>query len=254
MPTKKHSRKANNPGKTNKKNYTMKKTMKKPMEIEFEGRILDINPDEMREKIKSLGGHMKKGLTLYKRSVFSLCDVKRGFVRVRDEGDKITLTSKIYKNPDFPQEYELQLKDEFEHGQEFLRSLNLTEKAYHETIREKWTIPKPNSKKGTELCEITIDYIPGLPPYSEIECKSKADLMKSCKLLNVRYKDLIFGGYGNVFTHYYDIPNNIINNEIESLTFQNIEKELEKHIRKNAELLHNTAKTNLEVFKTLKNS
>lgn len=247
MSTKKHSRKTN---KNN--NNTMEKTMKKPMEIEFEGRVLDINPVEMREKIKSLGGHMKKGLTLYKRSVFSLCDIKRGFVRVRDEGDKITLTSKIYKNPDFPQEYELQLKDKFEHGQEFLRSLNLTEKAYHETIREKWTIPKPNSKKNTELCEITIDYIPGLPVYSEIECKSKADLIKSCKLLNVQYKDLIFGGYGNVFTHYYDIPNNIINNEISSLTFQNIKKELEKHIRKNAELLHNTAHINLEVFKTLK--
>ena len=104
------------------------------MAIEYEGRILDVSPTEMRDKARTLGGHMKAPLTLYRRSVFKLCNIERGFVRVRDEGDKTTLTAKIFKDKDFPEEYELKIQDSFESGQAFLRALNLTEKAYHETI------------------------------------------------------------------------------------------------------------------------
>ena len=247
MITKKHSS-----SKTKTKTKTKPKTINraKNIAIEYEGRILDINPEEIRQKVKSLGGKLKAPLTLYRRSVFKLCDVQRGFVRVRDEGDKITMTAKIFKNPDFPEEYELQIKETFEKGQEFLRALNLTEKAYHETIREKWFIPR---RKGSnnELCELTIDYIPGLPPYTEIECKTQADLRRACKLLDFKYKDLIFGGYGNVFTHYYGMAANDVNNEISSLTFKNISKELEKYIHKNHDLLKSCATQGMDVFNTI---
>lgn len=231
----------------------IQKTKKKPMEIEFEGRILDINRDELVEKLKALGGTQKAPLTLYRRSVFNLCDIKRGFVRVRDEGDKTTMTAKIYKDPNFPQEYELQLKDNFENGQAFLEALNLTKKAYHETMREKWSIPK--SRNNTkELCEVAIDYIPGLPLYAELECKSKADLNKTAKMLNVPIKSLMYGGYGKVFVHYYDMAENEINNVIPSLTFQNIEKEIKPYIHKNEDILQQVAKSHLVVYNTIKNN
>jgi adenylate cyclase class IV len=158
------------------------------------------------------------------------------------------MTAKIFKNPNFPEEYELQIKNSFENGQEFLRALNLTEKAYHETIREKWFIPKRAGSK-TELCELTIDYIPGLPAYSEIECKSHSDLKKACILLGVKYSDLAFGSYDRVFTHYYGMASDDINNEIPKLTFQNIEKEIGKYIHKNKDLLSKCAVDNLEVYR-----
>jgi adenylate cyclase, class 2 len=228
----------------------IQKTKKKPMEIEFEGRILDINREELISKIKSIGGKPKTPLTLYRRSVFGLCDIKRGFVRVRDEGDKITMTAKIYKNPDFPEEYELQLKDNFENGQAFLEALNLNKKAYHETMREKWSIPAGKTSK--ELCEIAIDYIPGLPVYAELECKTKNDLYKTAKLLNIPITDLMYGGYGKVFVHYYDMAENEINNIIPSLTFENIKNELKTYIHKNENILENVAKSHLEIYKRLK--
>jgi hypothetical protein len=34
------------------------------MEVEYEGRILDVSPNEMREKAYALGGHMKAPLTI----------------------------------------------------------------------------------------------------------------------------------------------------------------------------------------------
>jgi hypothetical protein len=196
---------------------------------------------------------MKAPLTLYRRSVFKLCGVSRGFVRVRDEGDKTTMTAKIFKNPDFPEEYELGIKDSFENGQAFLRALNLTEKAYHETIREKWHIPR-RTGSSRELCEITIDYIPGLPAYSEIECKSQGDLRRACKLLGVKYSDLVFGGYGNVFVHYYGMAARDINDEIPRLTFQGVKKELEKYIHKNHDVLATAAREGSRIYKGLHSS
>lgn len=228
-------------------------------DIEFEGRILNINPSKLRDQIRALGGKLKGPLTLYRRSVFNLCDVKRGFVRVRDEGDKITMTAKLYKNPDFPEEYELAISNinSFENGQEFLRALNLTEKAYHETIREKWSLFRnktiKNGKNGNELCEIAIDYIPGLPVYAELECKSESDLRKVCKMLDVNYKDLAFGGYGKVYVEYYGMAENDINNIIPKLTFQNIKNEIGKYIHKNKEILDKAARDNLEIYKKIKN-
>jgi len=231
--------------------HTRKQSIKKPMEVEYEGRILDVNPEEIRTKAKSLGGHMKAPLTLYRRSVFKLCDVERGFVRVRDEGDKTTLTAKIFKNKDFPEEYELGIRDSFESGQAFLRSLNLTEKAYHETIREKWFIPR-RVGGASELCELTIDYIPGLPAYSEIECKSQRDLRRACQLLGVKYGDLLFGGYGNVFVHYYGMSAKDINDVIPRLTFQSVKKEIGEYVHKNREILEEAAIHGMAVYNKIK--
>ena len=153
----------------------------------------------------------------------------------------------IFKNPDFPEEYELSIKDTFESGQAFLRALNLQEKAYHETIREKWHIPR-RIGGDKELCELTIDYIPGLPAYSEIECKSQRDLRRACQLLGVKYGDLVFGGYGNVFVHYYGMAARDINDEIPRLTFKGVEKELEGYVHKNQDILKEAARKGLEVY------
>lgn len=225
---------------------------KKHVEVEYEGRILDISPIEIREKARALGGYIKAPLTLYRRSVFKLCDMERGFVRVRDEGNKTTMTAKIFKEKDFPEEYELDIKDSFEKGQAFLRALNLTEKAYHETIREKWFIPR-RVGSATQLCELTIDYIPGLPPYSEIECKSQSDLRRACRLLDFKYENLIFGSYSNVFVHYYGMAANDINNKIPCLTFQNVEKEIGKYIHKNQDILVDAAKNGLDMYTKITN-
>jgi adenylate cyclase class IV len=248
MPTRKHTNKRHSQLLKNK----LLTTKKQPTTAkEFEGRVLDLDLPEFYKKLKTCNATKLTDLSIYRRSVFKLCDIKRGFVRVRDEGDKITMTSKIYKDPKFPIESELSIHNTFEHGQDFLRSLNLDEKAYHETMREKWSIPKSSTNK-TQLCEVAIDRIPGLPVYAELECKTETDLKKTCKLLGVTYNDLGFGGYGNVYQHYYGIASYEINNVIPKLTFNNIRSELDKYIDKNRDILENAYKTHLKIYKTLK--
>ena len=249
-----------------KSNHNIKKTNTKKLpkiELEYEAKFLDINHDELVKKIKLLGATLEQPNTFYRRSVFGLCDIKRGYVRVRDEGDKTTLTAKIYKNPDYPEEFELEIKDGFEKGKAFLSSLNLNEKAYHESMREKWHLRLSKSKKdhsnnnnnnknNNNMCEIAFDCIPGLPMYVEVECKSERNLNKAIKLLDLGKYEKRYGAYGKTYVEYYGMAETEINNEIKSLTFENIEKELKPYIHKNEELLTRVAKEHLDTYKKLK--
>jgi hypothetical protein len=236
--------------KTPKHNSKKTKTKKPPkVELEYEAKFLDINHDELVKKIKALGATLEQPNTFYRRSVFGLCDIKRGYVRVRDEGDKTTLTSKIYKNPDYPEEFELVIKDGFEKGKAFLSSLNLNEKAYHESMREKWYLKL--SKRKIDICEIAFDCIPGLPMYVEVECKSERNLNKAIQLLDLGKYEKRYGAYGKTFVEYYGMSETEINNEVHNLTFENIEKELKPYIHKNQELLTRIAKEHLDTYKKL---
>jgi len=242
----------------------------KTSEIEYEAKFLEINHNDLVKKIKKLGAKLIQPQTIYKRSMFGLCDVKRGYVRVRDEGIKTTLTAKIYKNPDYPEEFELEIKDGFEKGKAFLGSLNLNEKAYHETIREKWFLNldndnnkndnnnnknknNKNNKIDINGCEIAFDCIPGIPMYVEIECKTEQNLNKVIKLLKLDKYDKLYGAYGKCFVDYYGMAETEINNDISRLTFKNIKKEITPYIHKNKDLLSKISKEHLNTYTKLLN-
>jgi adenylate cyclase class 2 len=232
------------------KKATVKKEKKEKKEVkEFEAKFLDIDIESLYKKLKVLGGVKKQENTIFRRSVYNLCDIKRGYVRVRDEGNKVTMTAKIYKDPKFPDEYEVEIKDNFEKGRDFLENLNLKEKAYHETMRETWRVPFGKKK---ELCEIAIDRIPGLPLYIEVECKTEKDLNKSIKLLEMDKSKIGYGAYGKVFDVYYGISQIIMDNDVPSLTFNNIKNELKPFIKKGVDVLDKVYKEHLEVYRELK--
>ena len=63
------------------------------MHNEIEAQFLEINKDEMRQKLKAVGAKLTKPEILMKRTVFYTGE--HSFARVRDEGDKIVMT---YKN------------------------------------------------------------------------------------------------------------------------------------------------------------
>ena len=251
---KKQTPKKQTPKKQTPKKQTPKNNKEKTSEIEYEAKFLDINHSELVKIITKLGAKLIQPQTIYKRSMFGLCDVKRGYVRVRDEGIKTTLTSKIYKNPDYPEEFELEIKDGFEKGRAFLASLNLNEKAYHETMREKWFLKLDNGnneKNGNNGCEIAFDCIPGIPMYVEIECKTEQHLNKVIKLLDLDNYTKLYGAYGKCYVDYYGMAETEINNDISRLTFQNIKKEITPYIHKNKELLNKISKEHLDTYTKL---
>ena len=64
------------------------------MKTEIEAKFLNISPDKLREKLRALGAKLLHAERAMRRKVFDFPNNRLGkegaWVRVRDEGDKIT--------------------------------------------------------------------------------------------------------------------------------------------------------------------
>jgi hypothetical protein len=149
------------------------------------------------------------------------------------------MTVKTYKDPKFPDEYEISINEDFNTGINFLKSIGINQKAFQESYREKWTHPLAH--------EITIDILPGLPLYMEVDCTSEENLNKIIKLLGLDEKNKRFGAFDKTYNEYYGIETEVINDKTESLSFANIENEI-KPI-KNLDLFAELSKLNKELDK-----
>lgn len=68
------------------------------MQIEYEATYTNIDKDEVRSRLKEAGATLARSEYQQKRVVFNLRDglhIKGGWLRVRDEGDRITMSLKI---------------------------------------------------------------------------------------------------------------------------------------------------------------
>ena len=197
------------------------------MGIEYEAKFLDINVKDLRQILLANGAkriHKKK---VYKRAIFLRCDESvRGFSRVRKEGKDTTMTIKIMTDPKYPQEFEINIKDSFETGVDFMTALGIKKKAFQESIREKWSHPLAH--------EITFDTVPGLPTYMEIDCTSEQNLNKLIELFGLDESKKRYGSFDHTYLEYYGITRDIINEKTPSLTFANIQNEIKP--TKNLEL------------------
>lgn len=197
---------------------------------EYEAKFLDIQYQSMKKKIKDLGGKLVHEKKKYVRSVFDLCNSdKKGYARVRDEAGNVTITVKIYNNPDYPDEYEIETKNDFETAKNLLIAMNLQLKAFQESYREKWSIPIEG------VHEVTFDTLPGLPTYMEIDCTTEEALEKMIKLLGADKSKMRKGAFDRTYEEYYGIEREVINKHTPSITFKNSINELK--VSKNKDLL-----------------
>src|SRR5690606_22869977 len=110
---------------------------------------------------------------------------KNAFLRVRDEGDKITLTYKQFNDlsVDGAKEYEIAVSD-FQATIELLKSAGLPYRSFQESKRETW-------KLGD--AEIVLDEWPWLNPYVEIEGNSEAHVREISEQLGFDWENALFG-------------------------------------------------------------
>ena len=135
---------------------------------EYEAKFLDIDYKKMCKKLKEIGAKRVHKTKMFQRKVYDLCDPKvRGFGRVRDEAGTVTMTTKIFIDPKFPEENEIEICGSFEDGCKFIESLGLKPRAYQQTYREKWTHKIAH--------EITFDCVPGLPMFQEATMRAKGE-------------------------------------------------------------------------------
>ena len=68
------------------------------MQTEYEATFMNVDKDEIREKLKQVGAVLVKPEVLMQRTVFNLPEghhKEKAWARVRDEGDKITMSFKV---------------------------------------------------------------------------------------------------------------------------------------------------------------
>lgn len=185
------------------------------MKIEYEATFPNINKNEIRERLKKAGAVLVRPEFLQKRCTFNLPsghEISGGWLRVRDEGDKITMTLKVVDGDKIENQKEIILKvDNFSEAEEFLVSIGCHKKSYQETKREMWTLGG---------VEVDIDEWPYLEPYVEIEGKNEEEVKKVSEKLGLEYSKALFCCVTTLYQMKYGTSEEIINNQIPEITFK----------------------------------
>lgn len=184
------------------------------MKTEIEAKFLAIDVNTMREILKREGAVCVHTERLMRRKAFDAIDghLRKigGWIRVRDEGDKITLAYKQLNDRTLHGTKEISLDvSDFETMCDFLLAVSFNIKSYQETKRERWDL---------DGVEITIDTWPWIKPFVEIEGESENALREVAKTLGFDWKDALHGSVENAYMAEYDVTEEEIDSW-ETITF-----------------------------------
>ncbi|WP_250001533.1 class IV adenylate cyclase [Actinoplanes sp. M2I2] len=182
------------------------------MEIEFEARFLAVDTDAVRDRVAAQGGVCVMDRTLMRRIVFKNDDIaeRGGWLRLRDEGRRVTMTYKQTTSDtsaiDTTLEAEIHVND-FGAAKSLLEAMGFQALRYQENYREEW-----------KLGEVTLDLDtwPGLPTFLEVEGPDEASVRAAAVALGL---DFAQARYGSVDEVYLAVLNRDILRE-ETLTFE----------------------------------
>ena len=184
------------------------------MEIEYEAVFTNIEPDSFRAVLTSAGAELARAEYMQKRSAFNLPDsvvTHKGWARVRDEGDKITMSVKSIEGEGIESQKESCVTvDSFKQAESLLTQLGCDKKAYQETKRELWML---------DGVEVTIDNWPFLEPFVEIEGVSEAVVQSVAEKLGFDWSQAKFCAVDTLYSEKYGISTDQINNHTPEITF-----------------------------------
>ncbi len=184
------------------------------MEIEFEATFVNIDKSVIKQQLKNLPAVLVKPEFVQKRVIINPPDFvknKDAWIRLRDEGDKITLTYKVIAGDKIEDQKEICLVvDNFSKTLEFLEKIGCQIKSYQESTRELWQL------NGVDIC---IDEWPYLEPFVEIEGKDEVAVREVAKQMGFAYNQALFGNVGTLYQKKYGIEPHLIHEKISRLTF-----------------------------------
>ena len=167
------------------------------MKTEIEVKFLNVDHDEIRQKLKAAGGRLAAPMRDMRRALFETPDMKarNGFYRLRDEGNKITLTYKQFDSNSLTgaKEIEIEVSD-FQATIDLLAQNDLYPLTYQESRREAWEC---------NGCEVVLDEWPWIPTYIEIEGESEQLVRDTATLLGYDWADAVFGSVDVIYEREY---------------------------------------------------
>ncbi|MFC6162609.1 class IV adenylate cyclase [Kribbella jiaozuonensis] len=164
------------------------------MPVEYEAKVLDVDPALVAEKILGLGGRRVADRVM-RRLVYDVAvgDESR-WIRLRDSGTEVTLTVKeiAHDGIDGTTETEVAVNS-FETTAELLRRIGFAPKSYQENRRTSFEL------YGAQL---ELDHWPHIPPYLEIESHSREHVVEVAATLGYPEHDLTGENTTKVYARY----------------------------------------------------
>lgn len=184
------------------------------MKTEFEATFADIDPAQVKEKLRKAGADLVRSEFLQKRVTFNLPEGSRDsntWVRIRDEGDKITLSVKRLEGEAITDQKELCVSvGDFETTVKILEGIGCVRKAYQESKRERWQLGE---------VEITIDQWPFLDPFIEVEGQDEQSVKDVAEKLELDWQTAKFCAVGTLYSEKYGISLEQINERTPRIVF-----------------------------------
>lgn len=184
------------------------------MAIEYEATFANVNKTDIRQRLKAVGATLVRPEFLQKRVNFNLPEshqIKGGWLRVRDEGNRTTMSLKIIDGETITDQKEIQLVvDSFSEAKNLLASIGCREKAFQESRRELWLL---------DGVEVTIDEWPFLEPFVEVEGVSEAAVKAVAEKLGFDYSLAKFCAVDVLYSEKYGLSFDRINNQTPEITF-----------------------------------
>ncbi len=171
------------------------------MKTEFEVKIRDANFELVKNKLTELGAQCVHERRMMRRYILDYEDVslqkQNAYIRLRDEGDKITTTYKLTeaRTVDGVKELETEVAD-LETMLAIYEKLGLIVHSVQETYRESWQL---------DGIEIEFDEWPWLEPFFEVEAHSEAEVRGLVEKLGYNWQDAIPGDVIQLYQDVFDV-------------------------------------------------
>lgn len=171
------------------------------MPTEIEAKFLDVSHDAVRAKLKAVGARLTHPMRLMRRDLLDFPDKRfqtspaNGRLRIRDEGDKLTITFK--KRPSDGKQYSHEWETtigSYNAMKDLLLAMGLHAYSYQESKRETWQL---------DNVEVVLDEWPWLKPYIEIEGPSEESIQAVATKLGLNWTDAKFGSVETAYRAQY---------------------------------------------------
>ena len=176
------------------------------MKTEIEVKFANVNIEKIRAALKAADAVCEQPMRLMKRALIEEPhhQAEHAFIRIRDEGNKITLTFKRRADAaaskiDSVKELEVEVSD-FDKTVELFKEAGWKYKTFQESKRETWKL---------DNTEVVIDEWPWLKPYIEIEVETEHAIKAVAAKLGLDWNDVLFGHIDALYEQEYEFQRGI---------------------------------------------
>jgi adenylate cyclase class 2 len=165
------------------------------MKPEYEARFTDIDTDAITARLIEHNAVQRVARTLMRRIVFTNADIdaKGGWLRLRQQADRVYLTYKqtAHDQNTIDRILEAQVQvGSFDAAKHLLEAMGFTARRYQENYREEWEL---------DGVIYDIDTWPDLPTFLEIEGASEHEVGHAATRLGLDLSDASFGSVDELY-------------------------------------------------------